>query len=80
LLKSLNFRGKRTENPPSVDSATIQPEALVAAILLGPREVAHAESKTPHNVPFVILGASLLWFGWFGFNAGSALSAGGLAS
>jgi Amt family ammonium transporter len=54
--------------------------ALVAAMILGPREAAHAENKTPHNVPFVILGASLLWFGWFGFNAGSALTAGGLAS
>src|SRR5262249_35085776 len=53
--------------------------ALVAAMILGPREAAHAENKTPHNVPFVILGASLLWFGWFGFNAGSALTAGGLA-
>src|SRR5262249_31373136 len=52
--------------------------ALVAAIIVGPREA--RDSKTPHNVPFVILGASLLWFGWFGFNAGSALTAGGLAS
>jgi hypothetical protein len=54
--------------------------ALVAAIILGPRTAAHAEDKVPHYVPFVILGASLLWLGWFGFNAGSALSAGGLAS
>jgi len=54
--------------------------ALVAAIILGPREALGHESKIPHNVPFVILGASLLWFGWFGFNAGSALAANGLAS
>ena len=53
--------------------------ALVLAILLGKRK--HIEKATyhPHNVPFVILGASLLWFGWFGFNAGSALSANELA-
>jgi ammonium transporter, Amt family len=54
--------------------------ALVAALILGPRQTPNPEHKVPHNVPFVILGASLLWFGWFGFNAGSALTAGGLAS
>lgn len=53
--------------------------ALVAAMILGRRDNADEESA-PHNIPFVILGASLLWFGWFGFNAGSALSAGGLAA
>jgi Amt family ammonium transporter len=53
--------------------------ALVAAIILGPRESGKHASQ-PHNVPFVILGTSLLWFGWFGFNAGSALGANGLAS
>lgn len=53
--------------------------ALAAAIILGPRENGK-HSGRPHNVPFVILGASLLWFGWFGFNAGSALGANGLAS
>lgn len=54
--------------------------ALVAAKILGPRKPVEMEHHVPHNVPFVILGASLLWFGWFGFNAGSAMSAGGLAS
>jgi Amt family ammonium transporter len=54
--------------------------ALIAALILGPRQRPNPEHKVPHNVPFVILGASLLWFGWFGFNAGSALTAGGLAS
>ena len=53
--------------------------ALVAAMILGRRKDADHESE-PHNIPLVILGASLLWFGWFGFNAGSALTAGGLAS
>lgn len=53
--------------------------ALAAAVILGPRESGKHASR-PHNVPFVILGASLLWFGWFGFNAGSALGANGLAS
>lgn len=53
--------------------------ALAAATILGARNET-ADQQRPHNVPFVILGASLLWFGWFGFNAGSALTAGGLAS
>jgi Amt family ammonium transporter len=54
--------------------------ALVAALILGPRDSESRSQSAPHNVPFVILGASMLWFGWFGFNAGSALTAGGLAS
>jgi Amt family ammonium transporter len=56
--------------------------ALVAALILGPRLNASAGNteERPHNVPFVVLGASLLWFGWFGFNAGSALAADGLAA
>jgi len=53
--------------------------ALVLAILLGKRKNTGRATYHPHNVPFVILGASLLWFGWFGFNAGSALSSGALA-
>ncbi|WP_442944632.1 ammonium transporter [Nostoc sp.] len=48
--------------------------ALVAAIVLGPRKTHPDRLSPPHNVPFVLLGAALLWFGWFGFNAGSALS------
>lgn len=54
--------------------------AFVAAWIIGPRRPAGQASLVPHNVPFVLLGASLLWFGWFGFNAGSALSAGALAT
>ena len=53
--------------------------ALVAAKLLGPRLQTTKNGAIPHNIPFVILGAGLLWFGWFGFNAGSALSADGNA-
>lgn len=53
--------------------------ALAAAILLGKREGHGSEELRPHNLPMTLLGAGLLWFGWFGFNAGSALSAGGLA-
>ncbi|BAY33049.1 ammonium transporter [Nostoc carneum NIES-2107] len=51
--------------------------ALVAAIVLGPRKQHPDRLSPPHNVPFILLGAGLLWFGWFGFNAGSALSAAG---
>ena len=50
--------------------------ALVAALVLGKRV---GSMSPPHNLPFAVLGAGLLWFGWFGFNAGSALGANGLA-
>ena len=53
--------------------------ALVAAKLLGPRLHTTKNGAIPHNIPFVLLGAGLLWFGWFGFNGGSALSADGNA-
>ena len=52
---------------------------LVLAMILGKRSGYGQISVRPHNVPFVVLGAFLLWFGWFGFNAGSALAADGLA-
>jgi Amt family ammonium transporter len=54
--------------------------ALVAAIVLGPRLGYMKEPIAPHNLIFVFIGASLLWVGWFGFNAGSALGANGLAA
>lgn len=54
--------------------------ALVLATYLGRRKGYEKTSYRIHNIPFVVLGASLLWFGWFGFNAGSALAADGLAA
>ncbi len=55
--------------------------ALALALVLGARKgYGTGEPMEPHNVPTVVLGAGLLWFGWFGFNAGSALTSGGLAS
>jgi len=53
--------------------------AVVAAVVLGKRSDYGSSALLPHNVPFVLLGAGLLWFGWFGFNAGSALAASPIA-
>ncbi len=53
--------------------------ALAAAIILGRRKGYGSEELKPHNLPMTLLGAGILWFGWFGFNAGSALRAGALA-
>ncbi len=52
---------------------------LVLCLLLGKRRIFGAVNHRPHNVPFVVLGATLLWFGWFGFNGGSAFAADGIA-
>ena len=54
--------------------------ALALAIVLGKRDGFRRDPMRPHNMPLVLLGAGMLWFGWFGFNAGSALSAGSLAA
>jgi Amt family ammonium transporter len=53
--------------------------ALVVALLIG-RRVVNGEGLEPHDIPMTVLGAGLLWFGWFGFNAGSAVAADGLAA
>jgi len=54
--------------------------ALVAALVLGPRVKRESDRFDPHDIRLVVLGAGLLWFGWFGFNGGSALGANGLAA
>lgn len=54
--------------------------AVVAAWVIGPRKDFQSKPHTPHNVPYVLLGIGLLWFGWFGFNGGSALGSGSLAT
>jgi Amt family ammonium transporter len=54
--------------------------AFVAALVVGKRRDYPSSGLLPHNVPFTLLGAGLLWFGWFGFNAGSALAANGIAA
>jgi len=55
--------------------------ALALAMVLGPRRgFNEREPMEPNSIPYVVLGAALLWFGWFGFNAGSALTSGGLAT
>jgi len=53
--------------------------ALVMAIMLGKRKDYRGHAIPPHNIPFVVMGAAFLWFGWYGFNAGSALAADGLS-
>ena len=54
--------------------------ALAAALIIGRRIGLNGDSIRPHDITMTVLGASILWFGWFGFNAGSALGAGGLAA
>ncbi|RMH09211.1 MAG: ammonium transporter [Nitrospirae bacterium] len=54
--------------------------ALACALVLGQRHGYGKEAMAPHNLPFTVIGACLLWFGWFGFNAGSALAANGIAA
>ncbi len=73
-LGALDFAGG------TVVHVTAGVSGLVAAMVLGARRDHGAGAHQPHNIPFVVLGASLLWFGWFGFNAGSSLSINGIAT
>src|SRR4029078_4112066 len=73
-LGALDFAGGTVVHSTSVVSA------LVAALVLGRRVGYGQEAMDPHDATMTVLGASLLWFGWFGFNAGSALTSGGLAA
>lgn len=73
-LGALDFAGG------TVIHVTAGVSALVCALVMGPRLKYPAERPLPHNLTMTMLGAGLLWFGWFGFNAGSALASGELAS
>ena len=63
----------------TVVHATSGISALIVALMVG-RRVVNGEKMEPHDIPMTVLGAGLLWFGWFGFNAGSALAANGIAA
>jgi ammonium transporter, Amt family len=73
-LGALDFAGG------TVVHITAGASALALAIILGQRKGFKVDSMEPANIPMIALGAALLWFGWFGFNAGSSLTSGGLAS
>jgi Amt family ammonium transporter len=73
-LGALDFAGG------TVVHITAGASALALAMILGQRKGYQVDTMEPANIPMIALGAALLWFGWFGFNAGSALTAGGLAS
>src|SRR5262245_6633429 len=72
-LGALDFAGG------TVVHASSGVSALIVALLIG-RRVSDGDSMEPHDIPMTVLGAGLLWFGWFGFNAGSAVAADGLAA
>ena len=72
-LGALDFAGG------TVVHASSGVSALVVALLIG-RRVVNGDGLEPHDIPMTVLGAGLLWFGWFGFNAGSAVAANGLAA
>ena len=73
-LKAIDFAGGTAVH---INSGAA---GLALAIVLGKRNGWPGTPMRPHNLPFVMLGAGLLWFGWYGFNAGSALSSGGIAA
>lgn len=72
-LGALDFAGGTVVH---ISSGT---SALVLCILLGKRRIDNSEDMRPHNLPMTLIGTALLWFGWFGFNAGSAIGSNGLA-
>jgi Amt family ammonium transporter len=72
-LGALDFAGG------TVVHASSGVSALIVALVIG-RRVVNGEGLEPHDIPMTVLGAGLLWFGWFGFNAGSAVAANGLAA
>lgn len=74
ILGSVDFAGGNVVHISSGISG------LVLSIVLGKRNGCDSQTGWTHNIPYVLLGASILWFGWFGFNAGSALAANGLAA
>jgi len=74
LLGALDFAGGTVVH---INAAAA---ALAAVLVVGQRKDMGSASLSPHNLPMTVLGAAILWFGWFGFNAGSALTAGGLAA
>ncbi len=73
-LGTLDFAGG------TVVHITSGASGLAVCLFVGKRKGYPKEVKPPHNIPFIMLGAALLWFGWFGFNAGSAVAANGLAA
>jgi Amt family ammonium transporter len=73
-LGALDFAGG------TVVHLTAGVSALAAALVIGKRKGYGSENLAPHDLPMTVLGAAILWFGWFGFNAGSALAANGLSS
>jgi len=73
-LKAIDFAGGTAVH---INSGAA---GLALALVLGKRKGWPGTPMRPHNLPFVMLGAGLLWFGWYGFNAGSALSSGGIAA
>jgi len=74
VLGALDFAGG------TVVHITSGASALAAVLVAGKRRGHGVENMAPHNLPMTVLGAGILWFGWFGFNAGSALAAGGLST
>ncbi|MFH0886586.1 MAG: ammonium transporter [bacterium] len=74
ILGALDFAGG------TVVHVTAGVSALAIALVIGKRKGYGKDNMEPSNIPFVVLGAAILWFGWFGFNGGSALAANGLAA